>query len=104
MSSRCLNIRATKAPSFQPLISAGYSINHVFLGDYFDGLNARKVVHGCVVDVYVGSDNGTLFFAPQCYVDGKHIGEAECPEKAARIGEFRALLNSKRACDAQVSA
>lgn len=92
MQESRLNIRTTTPPDFSSLADNGYTVRQIFLGDYFDGFSASKVLKGKVVTIYVGSDNGDLYFTPQAYVDDSPIGEAATPDKAARMAEFRAML------------
>lgn len=87
-----LNIRTDECPSFDALKASGYDVRKLYLDYYFDGVRATKTVNGKTAEVYVGTDNGDIYFAPQAYVDGEHIGEAATPEKAARMAEFRALM------------
>ena len=92
MQQTKLNIQTESAPDFSGLKAAGYTIRELFLDGYFDGFTATKTVKGKAVEVYVGSDDGHLYFTPQAYVDNRHIGEATTPEKAARMAEIGALF------------
>lgn len=91
-----LNIQTETAPDFSGLSAAGYAIREIFHHGYFDGLSATKIVKGKTVEVYVGSDDGYLFFTPQVYVDDCHIGEAATPGKAARMAEIGALFRDRK--------
>lgn len=87
-----LNIRSNECPSFDALKADGFDVRKLYLDCYFDGVKATKTVNSKITEVYVGTDNGDIYFTPQAYVDGEHIGEAATPEKAARMAEFRALM------------
>lgn len=90
-----LNIKTENAPDFSGLMAAGYTIRELFLDGYFDGFSATKTVKEKAVEVYVGSDDGHVYFTPQVYVDDCHIGEAATPEKAARMAEIGAMFRGR---------
>lgn len=92
--SKLINQTET-APDFAGLKAAGYTVRELFQGDYFDGFSATKTVKDKTVEVYVGSDDGHVYFTPQAYVDDRHIGAAATPEKAARMAEIGALFRGR---------
>lgn len=92
MPTSNLNIRTKEAPDFRNLVADGYQVSSLFLNGYFDGFSVKKTINGKTVEVYVGSDNGELYFTPQAYIDDSRVGEAKTVEQAARIAEFRALM------------
>ena len=96
MQQNKLTIQTKIAPDFSTLKAAGYNIKENNLGGYLDGITATKTVKGKTVDVYVGSDDGHVYFAPQAYVNDQHIGEAATPSKAARMAEIRALFSASK--------
>lgn len=96
-----LLVRSPTPPSMDGLRAKGYRIRELILphpagGLYFEGITATKRIDGVKVQVYVGSDDGELFFTPQAYVNDRNVGQALTPEKAARIAEFRALIERHR--------
>lgn len=91
-----LNLRTCMVPDFSPLKADGYTVRELYLDGYFDGFSATKSVKDKTVEVYVGSDDGHVYFTPQAYIDDRHIGEAETPEKAARMAEIGALFRSRK--------
>lgn len=96
MQQSKLNIQTETAPDFSGLKAAGYTIRELFVDGYFDGFSASKTVKDKTVEVYVGSDDGHLYFTPQAYVDDCHIGEAATPEKAARMAEIGAMFRGQK--------
>lgn len=90
-----LNIMMSERPSTKELTVTGYTVRDLYLDGYLDGILAIKLVGDKKVEVYIGTDNGDLWFAPQAYVDDHHIGEAMTPVKAARMAEFRALMSHR---------
>lgn len=95
MQQSKLNTQTENAPDFSGLKAAGYTVRELFLDGYFDGFSATKTVMDKTVEVYVGSDDGHVYFTPQAYVDDCHIGEAATPEKAARMAEIGALFRGR---------
>jgi len=102
MQQAKLNVQTKIAPDFSRLKAAGYTIRELFLNGYFDGFSATKTVKGKAVEVYVGSDDGHIYFTPQVYVDSCRIGEAETPEKAARMAEIGALFRCRKSNAAMI--
>lgn len=83
-------------PNFTVLQSSGYRIRDIWEDTYFDGIVAAKLLHGVLCEIYVGSDDGRAYFAPQVYVDDCRIGAAATLAKAARMVELRALIQRRR--------
>ena len=100
MQQRNLNIKTEAEPDFSGLLASGYAVREIWLGGYFDGFSAIKTVKGKTVEVYVGSDNGHLYFTPLALVDDSPIGEAATPEKAARMAEIGAMFRDRNSITA----
>ena len=96
MQQSKLNIKTEIAPDFAGLKAAGYTIRELFLDGYFDGFSATKTVKDKTVEVYVGSDDGHVYFTPIALVDECYIGEAATPEKAARMAEIGAMFRGQK--------
>jgi hypothetical protein len=41
-----LNIRTEECPSFDALKADGYDVRKLYLGDYYDGVTATKIING----------------------------------------------------------
>ena len=91
-----LNIQTKTAPDFSGLTVSGYTVRELFLDGYFNGISAIKKVKDKTVEVYVGSDDGHLYFSPIALVDDCYIGEAATPEKAARMAEIGAQFRGQQ--------
>lgn len=79
------------------LQSKGFEVREVWIGDYFDGVNAVKRVGPHNVEIYSGNaDDGEysdLHYAPGVYLDGRLIaGNMPSVEKAFRVADFRVTL------------
>ena len=92
MQQIVMNIRTAKCPNFDTLKAAGYVVRELYMDGYLDGVEATKTVNNRKVHVYVGSDDGDIYFTPQAMIDDERVGEAATPEKAARMAEFRAMM------------
>lgn len=81
------------------LSTQGYAVREVWLGNYYDGLSAKKRVGQHTVEVFAGGANngepGDLHYAPVVYVDDHRVAALGSVQRAARVAAFRALMLAK---------
>ena len=79
------------------LEAEGFYVSEVWLGTYFDGLQAVKTIEGQKIEIYSGgADNGDpsdLHYAPRVYINGKDFGGFATPRKSLAAAKFRLMID-----------
>lgn len=89
---------ATHAPDqlraeMQALAAHGFQVREVWLDDWFDGIKAFKKVGDRCIEIWSGSENGSLsdpHHSPIVYIGEHRIAQCDSVERARRVAELRA--------------